>query len=151
MRAIDATRKPIITIDAAATITTAAARMHDAHVGALIVTDGDRPVGIVTDRDIVVRGVRQVVPHDARIDAVMTAGVIAFDADGDLRDAGQVLRSHAFRRLPLVRGGNFVGLLSTDDLLIDLAQRLVDVVHPLTGQVLHLESDTASQPLPAKA
>jgi CBS domain-containing protein len=149
MRAIDATGKPCITIDAAATLATAAERMQEAHVGALIVTDGEAPVGIVTDRDIVVRGVRQRVPYDARIDAVMTAGVVAFDADGDLREAVHVLRSHAFRRLP--RDGKLVGLLSTDDVMIDLAQRLADVGHPLTGQVLYAEPERDLRPVPTRA
>jgi CBS domain-containing protein len=149
MRAIDATRKPIVTIDAAKTIEDAAQCMHDAPVGALVVMDGEMPVGIVTDRDIVVRGVRRAIPVDGRVDSVMTTGVVAFDADGDLHDALNVLRAHRFRRLPLVRDGKLVGLLSTDDVLIDLASRLVDVVHPITGQVLYTEHERDLVPVPS--
>jgi CBS domain-containing protein len=149
MRAIDATRKPPVTIDAAETIRTAARRMHEAHVGALVVVDQGRPIGIVTDRDVVVRGVAHDSPSDARVDSLMTPGVMAFDADGDLRDALSVLRAHAFRRLPLVRDGQVVALLSTDDVLIELARELVDVVHPITGQVLYPEPEHALPPVPA--
>ncbi len=149
MRAIDETRKPLVTIGAAATIEAAAISMHDARVGALVVMDGNKPVGIVTDRDIVVRGVRTAIPADARIDAVMTAGVVAFDADGRLHDAISVLRAQAFRRLPLVRNGKLVALLSTDDILIDLARQLIDVVHPITGQMLYAEPERDLRPVPS--
>lgn len=147
MRAIDATRKPVLTIEASATLEAAAQLMHDASVGALVVTDGGDPVGIVTDRDIVVRGVRRGTPSDARIDSVMTRGVVAMDADADLREALGVLRAHEFRRLPLTREGKLVAVLSTDDVLIEIVNRLIDVVHPITGQVLHREPERDQAPV----
>ena len=51
MRAIDAIRRPPQTIQADRTVTNAAVLMDRLAVGALVVVDGDRPVGIVTDRD----------------------------------------------------------------------------------------------------
>jgi signal-transduction protein with cAMP-binding, CBS, and nucleotidyltransferase domain len=136
MRSIDAIRKPPVTIAPGATIAEAA-RLMDSHVvGALVVMDGDRPLGILTDRDIVVRAVARGIPDDARVDSVMSAGVIAVDADVDLRETLAVFRSHAIRRLPLVEGGRIVGVLTTDDLLIDLVADLGDLVRPITGQVV---------------
>lgn len=135
MRAIDASRKPIVTVDAAAPMHDAARIMHEECVGALVVVDDGTPVGIVTDRDLVVRGVRTRMPLDARIDAVMTPGIVALDADSDVREAVSIFRAHMFRRLPLVRGGELVALLSTDDLLIEIAGEFAELVHPITGQV----------------
>jgi len=136
MRAVDSIRKSPVMIACEASITEAA-RLMDTHVvGALIVMDGDRPVGVVTDRDITVRAVARDIPADARIDAVMSHGVIALDADADLRQALPIFHSHAIRRLPLVKAGRVVGLITADDLLVDLVADLGDLVRPITGQVV---------------
>ena len=136
MRATDAVRKPPVTIAAEASIAEAA-RLMDTHVvGALVVMDGVRPVGVVTDRDITIRAVAREMPVDARVDAIMSPGVIALDASEDLRGVLPIFRSHAIRRLPLVRDGHIVGMLTTDDLLIDLVADLGDLVRPITGQVV---------------
>jgi CBS domain-containing protein len=136
MRAVDATRKAPVTIAAGASLAEAAGMMDQCVVGALIVVDGERPVGIVTDRDLVVRGLARDVPADARVDAVMTQGIHALDADADVRAALPILRSHAIRRLPVVDDGKVVGMVTTDDLLIDLVADLGDVVRPITGEVV---------------
>lgn len=135
MRAIDAIRKPSATITNDASIADAAKLMDARVVGALVVTDGDRPVGIVTDRDLVVRALARGVPADARVDAVMSPGIMALGADDDVRCALPIFRSNAIRRLPVVRDGKIVGMLTADDLLIDLIADLGDVVRPITGQV----------------
>ena len=136
MRTVDAIRKPPVTIAPEASIAEAA-RVLDSHVvGALVVIDGDRPVGVVTDRDIVVRAVARGIPADARVDSIMSPGVVAVSANADLREALAIFRSHAIRRLPLVEDGRIVGVLTTDDLLIDVAANLGDLVRPITGQVV---------------
>jgi signal-transduction protein with cAMP-binding, CBS, and nucleotidyltransferase domain len=142
MRAVDAVRKPVTTIAADASIAEAAQLMDSRVIGALVVVDGQRPVGMVTDRDITVRGVARGMPADARVDAVMTPGVIAIDADVELRQALPILHSHAIRRLPLVRDGQVVGMLTTDDLLIDLVSDLGEIVRPITGQVVFGYAET---------
>jgi signal-transduction protein with cAMP-binding, CBS, and nucleotidyltransferase domain len=136
MRAVDAVRKPPVTIAPDASIAEAACLMDSQVVGAVVVMDGVRPVGVVTDRDITIRAVARDVPADARVDAIMTPGVVALDAGEDLRHALPIFRSHAIRRLPLVRDGRIVGMLTTDDLLIDLVADLGDLVRPITGQVV---------------
>jgi CBS domain-containing protein len=136
MRAADAVRKPPVTIAPEASIAEAA-RLMDSHVvGAVVVMDGARPVGVVTDRDIATRAVARDLPLDARVDAIMSPGVMALNADEDLQHALRIFRSHAIRRLPLVRDGHIVGMLTTDDLLIDLVADLGDLVRPITGQVV---------------
>jgi CBS domain-containing protein len=142
MRAVDAVRKPVTTISGDASIAEAAQLMDSRVIGALVVVDGERPVGMVTDRDITVRGVGRGMPADARVDAVMSPGVIAIDADVELRQALPILHSHAIRRLPLVRDGQVVGMLTTDDLLIDLVADLGEIVRPITGQVVFGYAET---------
>jgi CBS domain-containing protein len=125
-----------VTIAPDASLAEAARMMDRCVVGALIVLDGERPVGIVTDRDLVVRGLARDVPADARVDAVMSQGIQALQADADVRAALPIFRSHAIRRLPLVDNGKVVGMLTTDDLLIDFVADLGDVIRPITGEVV---------------
>ena len=136
MRAVEAIRKRSVTVAPDASLRHAAELMEQASVGALVVLDGERLVGIVTDRDVVVRGVARDLPADARVDAVMTTDVVTIDADADLRVVLPMFRTHALRRIPLMKDGRVAGMLTVDDLLIDLVNDLADVVRPITGEVV---------------
>ncbi len=136
MKAIEAIRKNPVSVAPDTTLSDAAALMERANVGAVVVLDGERLAGIVTDRDIVRRGVARRLPPDARVDAVMTTEVVILDADADVRAALPLFRTHACRRLPLTSGTKVVGMLAVDDLLIDLVSDLGDVVRPITGEVI---------------
>ena len=136
MQAKQAIRKAMVTIPAGASLGDAADLMDRAVVGALVVVDGDRPVGIVTDRDLVVRGMVKRVPLDARVDSVMTTDLVTLPADTDIHDAMKVFSSHAIRRLPLTEDGRMVGMLTLDDLAIDLVGDLGSLFRPVIGQVI---------------
>ena len=137
----------MVSVPPDATLEDAAAIMAQANVGALIVLDGDRLAGIVTDRDIVLRGVAHGLPTDARIDAVMTTEVVTLDADADLRAALPIFRTHACRRLPLLSDDQVIGMLAVDDLLIDFIADLSDIARPITGEVIFGHHDAG---LPAR-
>ena len=142
MRAIEAIRKRMVSVPPGATLSHAAGVMESANVGALVVLEGERLAGIVTDRDIVVRGVARDLPADARIDAVMTTDVVTIHADADLRAALPIFSSHACRRLPLMRDDRVVGMLTVDDLLVDLITDLGAVARPITGEIIFGHHDT---------
>jgi signal-transduction protein with cAMP-binding, CBS, and nucleotidyltransferase domain len=148
MRASDAIRRSGVAIEAHRTVHDAAAIMEQAGVGALAVLDGDDLVGIVTDRDLVRRVLAKGLPGDARVDAVMSCPVFIIDADADLHDAFAMFHTHAVRRLAVTRRGRFVGMITVDDLLIDLAHDLTDLARPITAEVLHAHHDS---PVPAAA
>ncbi|HET6949340.1 MAG TPA: CBS domain-containing protein [Acidimicrobiales bacterium] len=137
MHAIDAARKAPATIGCDHTITEAADTMDRLAVGALVVVEGDgRPVGIVTDRDLTVRGLARRAGPDARVDSVMSTDLISLAPDADLRDALTIFESHAIRRLPLVADDRLVGMVTMDDLLVDTVSDLGRMIRPITGQVL---------------
>ena len=76
----------------------------------------------------------------------MSQGVVALDADSDLREALPIFHSHAIRRLPLVEDGHMVGMITTDDLLVDLVADLGDLVRPITGQVVFGHAEQSDLP-----
>lgn len=132
----DAIRKPPVSVACDATVAHAAELMDTASVGCLVVTDGGQPVGVVTDRDIVVRGVARNIAGDARIDALMSTDIITADAGADLRSVMTVFRSHPIRRLPVMDGGTLVGMITLDDMMVDLSADLCDLTRAVTGQVI---------------
>jgi CBS domain-containing protein len=139
-------RRSGLSIEPERTIHDAAAVMEQTGVGALAVIDGDRLVGIVTDRDLVRRGLAQGLPTDARVDGIMSTPVVTIDADADLHSAFALFRTHAIRRLAVVRGGQFVGMITIDDLLVDVAADLVDLSRPVEAEILFAHHDS---PAPA--
>jgi CBS domain-containing protein len=148
MRTIDAVRRSGVGIRPDQTIHEAAVLMEQAGVGCLVVVDGEAMVGLVTDRDLVRRGLARGLAGEARVDGVMTSPVLTIDADADLHDAYAMFRDHAVRRLAVVRDGSFMGTVTVDDLLVDLAADLADLARPVTAEVLFAHRDS---PVPATA
>ena len=95
----------------------AASIMQAADIGPLPVCDGDRLVGIVTDRDITVRSVaagRD--PSTTPVRDVMTPDIVYVRADQDVDEAIELMRRHEVRRLPVIDGGRLVGMVALADL-----------------------------------
>ena len=98
----------------------AARQMREQHVGALVVTDGDgTPLGIVTDRDMVLRAFADgAAPRDLHVADVMSHGTLSIDQDADLDEAMQAMSSHGVRRLAVTGdGGRLLGIVALDDLI----------------------------------
>ncbi len=146
MRVMDAVRRNGVSVGGESTLASVAELMESAGVGTVAVVDGEDLVGIVTDRDLVRRGLaRRLDPH-ARIDGVMSTPVITIDAEADLRDAFPIFHDHAIRRLAVMEAGRFAGVISIDDLLVDVVADLSELVRPITAEVLFAHRDP---PVPA--
>jgi CBS domain-containing protein len=143
MRIIETIRRSGVTVGPSQTIADAAGIMDSAGVGALAVVDGDELVGILTDRDLVRRGLARGLSAQARVDGLMSSPVVTIDADADLHDAFALFRTHGVRRLAVTRESRFVGMVATDDLLIDLAADLADLSRPVTAEVLFSHHDSS--------
>lgn len=135
MKVSDFTWREPVTIDVDATITDAAQRFADEGVGALVVLDHGRPVGIVTDRDLVVRGMARRMAPDGRVDSLMSKGVIALDHDADVGDLYSVFALHAVRRVPVVDHDRVVGMISFDDVMVSMAAEFNDLAGVLSTQI----------------
>ena len=111
------TAEPIV-LQQDQTIADAAQAMRDTAVGAVLVVDGDRLCGLITDRDIVVRAVAESAPPDSPVGPLVSPDLVAVDADDEADDAAQVMRAHAVRRLPVMKDGRIVGIVSISDLAV---------------------------------
>jgi CBS domain-containing protein len=115
--------------------------MDERNVGSVVIVDGARPVGIVTDRDVVLRVVRRGLdPREVRVEEVMTSELACVTEEVAPIQAAGVMRERQVRRLPIVDAkGALVGLLSLDDLLYQFGREvgeLADAIAPFP--VVHL-------------
>jgi CBS domain-containing protein len=102
-RVEDVMVRNVQTIDAAMNLTQAAQRMRDANVGVLPVVDGGRLRGIVTDRDLVIRGMASGAdPSTMRVSDVATHSLVAARSDWGLQHAMDTMSSHQIGRLPVI-------------------------------------------------
>lgn len=102
----------------------AAGLMAQFDVGSIPVVDRDHVVGIVTDRDIVVRVVaKRRDPNQVRLDEIVTKTVETVSPDVELSDARALMERARVRRLPVVKDGRLVGVLSLGDVAVALASK----------------------------
>jgi CBS domain-containing protein len=108
------------TVNASDTIADAARVMNEADIGDVIVVDNGDVKGIVTDRDIVVRGVAE--GRDAQstsVADVCSSGPETIEPSASVDEALQRMRDADIRRLPVVDGGRPVGIVSLGDLAVE--------------------------------
>lgn len=101
------------------TLEKAARTLKDLDIGALPVVDKDRCVGILTDRDIIIRAVAE--GQDVTSTLVkdcMTRGVVTATPDMDIHDAANLMADRQIRRLPVMDNGRLVGIVALADLAI---------------------------------
>jgi len=115
-------REPL-TVQSGIPLREAIARMQDAGGEPAVVCDGQRVVGIVTERDILLRVFGQSVDLDGPVDAVMTAQPTMLDAGSSLQEALDAMDRGGFRNLLLTDGdGGLAGLLRQQDILEYVAE-----------------------------
>jgi signal-transduction protein with cAMP-binding, CBS, and nucleotidyltransferase domain len=120
---------PAVTCPPTRTITDVAREMRENEVGCVVVTDdGGHIIGIVTDRDLVVRAMAREQPGTTPVSDVMTHDVVQLSADADLGAACNVMAAWGTRRVPVVRAdGTIQGLISHDDVTRALADAVDEV------------------------
>jgi CBS domain-containing protein len=108
-----------VTVSPDTDLATAAKKMRDENVGAILVTDGDDLAGLVTDRDLVVRGLAAEADPKSKLGGIMSHATATVAPDDDLDRAVSLMRERAVRRLPVVENGRPVGMVSLGDLAVE--------------------------------
>ena len=101
-----------------ASLKEAAKRMKELDVGVLPVCEGERLVGIITDRDIVVRALADG-DGEKKLGDIVSSHIISVRPDDSIDHAVKQMRENAVRRLPVVDNGKIVGIISLGDLAIE--------------------------------
>ncbi|MDR5659004.1 CBS domain-containing protein [Serpentinicella sp. ANB-PHB4] len=114
-----------------------AKQMKDLNVGSIPVCDNqNQPVGIVTDRDIVVRGIVENLDTTTSVDNVMSKELIYVSPEAHVHEAARLMSENQIRRLPVVENGQIVGIVAIGDLAVrniyvdDAGKALSDISTP---------------------
>lgn len=95
-----------------------AVKMKELNVGAIPIVDRDKMVGMITDRDIVIRGVAEKHPGSSKVEEVMSRNLITISPDATTGEAAKLMAEHQIRRLPVVEGDKLVGIVSLGDFAV---------------------------------
>jgi CBS domain-containing protein len=113
----------VLTIDSKRTVGEAAELMSQKEVGDVVVTEGESPRGIVTERDFVRRVIAKRRPLDTKISDVMSTPLIMIEPDASLGEAARKMVNNRIRRLPVVERHKLVGILVVSDFARHLSKK----------------------------
>ncbi|MBP6764808.1 MAG: CBS domain-containing protein [Rubrivivax sp.] len=116
------------------TVYDAVAKMNDCRVGALLVMDGPRLVGILSERDYA----RKIIllgrlSKETKVEEIMVAKVICVEPSATLAECMRVVTEYVIRHLPVVKDGQVLGMLSTGDLVRALLEQQAETIQKLNS------------------
>jgi citrate synthase len=126
----DVMSTPAVTALSSETVAEASARMVANGVGSVVVVDADRPIGILTERDLVRFGAAGAAAADTKVSEWMTGEPDCVAPGTSVQEAFAALTEHGYRHLPVTDGGALVGIVSLRDLI--WVAHIQPVVHPST-------------------
>ena len=122
MKISEVMTRDVQTVTPEQTAREAASFMLSADAGSIPVTEGDRLIGMITDRDIAVRGVAEGRGPDTPVSELMSDGIICAHEDDDVQAVAQRMSEEQVRRMPVVDGEDrLVGIVSLGDLARETA------------------------------
>lgn len=135
MVAKDIMKTNVITVLPSTPVTEAATIMREENIGSLVVVGVDkRLLGIITDRDIVVSVVANgKSPVETVVEDVMTSELITVQEEESVFEILRVLGKNSIRRVPVLRRGRLVGIVSVDDLIVLVVTELSNLASALSS------------------
>jgi CBS domain-containing protein len=107
--------------------------MRDGHIGSLPITDDERLVGMITDRDITTRVVAEAAdPMKTSVGDVYSRDLITVEPDNGLDEALQLMARHQVRRLPVVENGRLVGIVAQADIALSENEKTGELVEAIS-------------------
>jgi CBS domain-containing protein len=119
------------TISANDSISEAANIMKQLDVGSVPVVDNNLLVGIITDRDLVLRGLAMGKNAQESVSTIMSKDITTVTPDEDVHKAADIMASKQIRRLPIVENDRLVGIVSIGDMAVE------DIFENEAGEALH--------------
>ena len=122
-------RREVVVVNQGTPIKEAVKFMEEKNIGSVIVVGGGKPVGIATDRDILLRVVNKGLdPEKSSVDEVMTKEIVTLKEGMGLFEALEQVKGKGIRRFPIVDArGNLKGIMTLDDIIYLLGKEMADV------------------------
>ena len=129
----DVMTSPVLTLDENTTSNEVANLMDENNLGSVIITNKTgRPVGIITERDLVKRVLaKNIVPDTVRAKEIMTSPLVTIEPEATISEAARRMSRLDIRRLGVVYKGNLVGVISSRDIL-GVMPELIEIIQERT-------------------
>ncbi|NIP30751.1 MAG: CBS domain-containing protein [Candidatus Dadabacteria bacterium] len=121
--------KEVICVEMGTSVEQVGKMMEEKNIGCVIVIDNEKPCGLVTDRDILIRVINKgLSPKDTYVDDIMSELVMTLDEDMGLHDALEMVKGMSLRRFPVTdKNGNLTGIVTLDDIIYLLGKEMYNV------------------------
>ena len=117
MKVKDIMTRNVKTISPNATMEEAAQEMRENKIGCLVVVEGEKPIGIITERDLAYKIIAQGKSLETKVREVMSSDLKTIEKDANIKQAAKLMASHVIRRLPVVEKGKLIGIVTIDDIM----------------------------------
>ena len=129
MRITDVMTHSVVTAATSSTLREVGELMRDRNVGSVVLVDGERPVGLITDRDLALAVVADGIGPDEPAATHATRPLVTGHVEMDIEEAAALMVEHRIRRLPVIGGDELPGIVTLDDLAVragdlELAKRM---------------------------
>jgi CBS domain-containing protein len=121
----DIMTKDVVSVNVNQTVYEAAELMSSKGIGCLVIVEGEAPVGMVTERDLVRRILAKKLPYDVKVSEIMTKKLITVDPDMSLKEAARLMSTNKIRRLPVVKENKLVGIVVASDFIRNMGKKSV--------------------------
>ena len=118
MRIRDVMTESVVTATPDTSVREVAETMRERNVGSVVLVEDGRPVGFVTDRDLAVSVLADARDPSDRACDHASAPVVTAGPDLDITEAAELMVEHGIRRLPVLEGGELIGIITLDDLAV---------------------------------
>ena len=113
----DIMKTNVISIDSSMTVKDAACMMDDANVGCIIITKGNVPSGILTERDFVKRITAKNKALSTHVSEVMSSPLVMIESEETVWEAAEMMKQNGIHKLPVQEGHKLIGIITTTDLI----------------------------------
>jgi CBS domain-containing protein len=133
VRISDVMTQDVVTAGGEDTLRSVGELMRDRNVGSVVVCDGDRPVGVITDRDLALAVVADGVHPEDPAQSHASKPIVTGEVEMDIEEAVVLMIQHRIRRLPVTESELLVGIVTIDDLAVRAGD--LHVAQQITAEV----------------
>jgi len=147
-RIADVMRLRVVSVQPGESVQVAIARMLEENVGSVAVTEGDRLIGIFTERDVLRLAGHGDALGEVDVGTVMTTSLVTVSPDDEVLEAARLMGARQIRHLPVVQDGNVLGIVGIRDVLSSLVERVWrehdDAAHDTARALLGRRADASA-------
>ena len=140
----DVMKTNVISIDSSMTVKDAACMMDDANVGCIIITKGNAPLGILTERDFVKKIASKNMALSTPLSEVMSTPLTIISPDETIWEAAEMMKQNGIHKLPVQEGNKIIGIITTTDLVEICSLGSDSTMRNILDQILLRIKDTKS-------